>query len=467
MERGESNKMAFTKFKIKNFKCFKNEQSLSLAKPAEGICGSGLTYIVGANNSGKTTIIEGLSIKKDHKIQSSERITGSDPEFSLFDNETLKRKCCPIRPESYTIKEDPALAENEYFEIISSRRHWDSIASNNFTSVGQSLTSSHSFRNRQTDIDVASELKTIELDDDRYLEFINLVKRIVPEFTKFAVGFENREFIEYISGSGVRHKTNLLGDGVITVIRILLHLYASRTNPLIIDEPELSLHPEAQKKLLKVMAEFSENRQIMISTHSPYFINWEYLQNGAVLNRIVKLEDKNSSIFSITDFNKYKLLIKAANWQQPFLWDEVAKEIFFMEDNILFLEGQEDVGLLRMESLHPCVNIFGYGVRGRDNFELAFQLAKDLGYKKVCCILDNGKSEKDIKKNLENNFSSSSYKVIQWNNNDVRDKSKYTSEEKTGYFDKDGSKKKPDELGDFDEKIDEVNNYFTNNESAI
>ncbi len=450
--------MNFTKFTIKDFKCFLGENSFIFAQPNSELEGSGLTYIVGANNSGKTTIIEGLSIRKGRKMKASERITGADPEFFLYENSNLKRYCRLIRPESYTIEESPSLLGSEIFEIISSRRHWESRANSTYEQVGQSFTSSHSLEKRQNSIDVASELKTIETDNAKYDEFIKLVKRVIPEFTKFAVGYEDNEFIEYVSGSGVRHKADLLGDGVITVIRILLQLYVSKDNALIIDEPELSLHPTAQKRLLKVIAEYSKKRQIIISTHSPYFINWQYLKNGAILNKVVKVEDKNSSIFAISNFNTYSSLLNGETWKQPYVLDEVAKEIFFTDDNILFLEGQEDVGLLRTETFLEKINIFGYGVRGKDNFKFAFQLAKDLGYQKVACILDNGASEAAIKTDLEASFPA--YKVIQWNKDDIRDKEVYTSKPKDGYFKNNGVKKDVNELDDFEQKISKINQYF-------
>ncbi len=182
------------------------------------------------------------------------------------------------------------------------------------------------------------------------------------------------------------------------------------------------------------------------------------MQNGAVINRVVKLEDKYSKIYSISDFTKYETLIKAANWQQPYLLDEVAKEIFFSEDNLLFLEGQEDVGLLKRENAIPNANIFGYGVRGKNNFQFSLQLAKDSGYRKVACILDAGEDELKIKNDLTTTFSD--YKIIQWNKNDIRDKRAYESKEKTGYFDEKGRKKDKAQLDDFEEKILSISQYF-------
>jgi len=456
--------MSFTKFTIKNFKCFREEQTLFFAQPSKELMGSGITYIVGANNSGKTTIIEGLSIKDERKIKSSERINELGPVFNLYDGETLKRQCQLVRPESYTIKEEPKLSDNELFEIISSRRHWQSHAGNNYSDLGQSFRSSYDFLNRQNQLDVASELKTIERDNVKYEEFLGLVKNVISEFTKFAVAYEDHEFIEYISNFGVRHKAELLGDGVITVIRILLHLYVEKENPLIIDEPELSLHPQAQKKLIKLIAKYAKKRQIIISTHSPYFIDWKYIANGAKLNRIAKAGDESSKIYQLKDSSSYNSLINGANWQQPFLMDEVAKEVFFADDNILFLEGQEDVGLLRNEFLETDVHLFGYGVRGCDKFELALTMSKDLGFQKVAAILDKGEKEDAVFCDLQNKFED--YKIIQWNKNDIRDKEEHTSREKIGYFNKNGKKKGGLELDDFENKIGEIKQYLEKNESG-
>ena len=449
--------MYFNKFTIRNYKCFQNEQSMKFAVPKNDVNGSGITYLVGSNNSGKTTVIEGMSIKDQKDIRGSERVSSGDPEFQLFENDTVVRRCILERTENSTITEKPKLSDDNTFEIISSRRHWVSSANSNYGQLGQSFGTTHNLDNRQNNLDVGSELKTFGTDAVKYQEFISLVKRVIPEFTKFAIAFEEGRYIEYISNTGTRHKTEHLGDGVITVIRILLQLYAEKNNPIIIDEPELSLHPSAQRKLLKVLAEYSRTRQIVISTHSPYMINWDYLKGGAVVNRVVKKDDKYSEIFSLKSFDKYEGLINSANWRTPFTMDEVAKEIFFMEDGILFLEGQEDVGLLKQETLLENVNIFAYGVRGKNNFKFALTLAKDLGYNKISCILDFGIDETKIATELKSEFPE--YKIVQWNREDIRDKESKVSKVKAGYFDINGNKKA--DTGDYEEKITEVVNFLS------
>ncbi|AMW31994.1 putative ATP-dependent endonuclease of the OLD family [Fervidobacterium changbaicum] len=55
---------------------------------------------------------------------------------------------------------------------------------------------------------------------------------------------------------------------------------------LIIDEPESHLHPMAQKYVAKVLYEMAKNGlQVIISTHSPYFVDLEYLEGINVVRR--------------------------------------------------------------------------------------------------------------------------------------------------------------------------------------
>jgi len=81
------------------------------------------------------------------------------------------------------------------------------------------------------------------------------------------------------------------------------------------------------------------------------------------------------------------------DWQKPNLLDAVAKEIFFA-DEVVFFEGQEDVGLLRkfaIEHNREPLEVFGYGVGGSGNIKHFLKMAEELGIR-ACAIYDGDKT---------------------------------------------------------------------------
>lgn len=64
--------MYISKFEAKSFRCFIGKQILSFAIPKNNKVGSGLTFLVGENNSGKTSLLEAMKFSAaDNNIDSS------------------------------------------------------------------------------------------------------------------------------------------------------------------------------------------------------------------------------------------------------------------------------------------------------------------------------------------------------------------------------------------------------------
>ena len=119
--------MYYSKFQLEYFRSYREKQSLKLAVPNSNLEGSGITYLVGENNSGKTTVIEAIFMHSDQRIRSSEKQNEGSPCFELYNTDgQLVRKLSLVRPNSYTLVEDPIIENSDSFEIIPSRRHWNS-----------------------------------------------------------------------------------------------------------------------------------------------------------------------------------------------------------------------------------------------------------------------------------------------------------------------------------------------------
>jgi len=55
----------------------------------------------------------------------------------------------------------------------------------------------------------------------------------------------------------------------------------------VMEEPENSLHPKAQRQLLSVLQEISQNSQIIVTTHSPVFLERSKFENNIILTRTI------------------------------------------------------------------------------------------------------------------------------------------------------------------------------------
>ena len=86
-------------------------------------------------------------------------------------------------------------------------------------------------------------------------------------------------------------------------IRTLMVKFANPNNSVIIvDEPDLSLHPKWQQKILRVYKKIGENNQIIFATHSPHVMSAAprdsvrlLYRNKSGLVRIKKLDETPSS----------------------------------------------------------------------------------------------------------------------------------------------------------------------------
>lgn len=89
---------------------------------------------------------------------------------------------------------------------------------------------------------------------------------------------------------------NDLGSGYEMIFSLLYSFYLSQQSNkqliILIDEPELHLHPRLQEDFVKILLEFSKTAQVFLTTHSPLFVK-QLLKNEKVLiNCIKKVDDE-------------------------------------------------------------------------------------------------------------------------------------------------------------------------------
>lgn len=273
---------------------------------------------------------------------------------------------------------------------------------------------------------------------------------------------DNGMFYLKLIVNGYTHSSEGLGDGIWSVFTICDALYDSEPGCTIsIDEPELSLHPAYQKKIMSLFNKFAEDRQIIVNTHSPYFIDISSIVNGATLYRTVKNSEGNIDVFMLSDVSRKTLKGFLKNINQPHTLGTDAKEIFFLEDRIILTEGQEDVIMYDKASETVQIpingNFFGWGSGGSSNITKIATILKDLGYQKVVAIFDGDKPEDKTK--FEQDFPMYACQII--SALDIRDKPKVNKEAKEGMMTQGGCLKE-----EYKEEMislfQNINSYFNN-----
>jgi len=90
----------------------------------------------------------------------------------------------------------------------------------------------------------------------------------------------------------------LVGGGTQEIVALVRHIKENGKPIVLIEEPESHLHPELAKKLFKYFGNLSRNRQIWLSTQSPFFLNRNQIENTWTVKRegteteILRLMDK-------------------------------------------------------------------------------------------------------------------------------------------------------------------------------
>lgn len=101
-----------------------------------------------------------------------------------------------------------------------------------------------------------------------------------------------------------------------------------------------------------------------------------------------------------------------------------AKEAFFLNDNILLVDGQDDVVIYNKMFAALGMPLegefFGWGVGGASKIEFFSPLYSDLGYRKIAAIFDGDKEGNDQKTTMEK--KSPQFKMFCISADDVRDK---------------------------------------------
>lgn len=298
-----------SKINIENFKSIKSQQLTDL-KPITGIWGkngSGKSSLLqsivwAAKNNGQPTL-NGINIKNfSHKVEHNDdkicivQITIDGKEYTCrFQNKT------GIQP--------PGIIDSNlrYFppsRNISSRL--SSISTKIDSDLGHQSDNIHTYIHWFLHRRASMSLRGDE-DAKNELEKVNYWSK--------RIGLGNlldQNYQQHVGGTYIDQQFNIEidlidgGFGGNTFLPILLESYSFKDGILLIEEPEISLHPGAQSDVIDFFIEMAKerNHQIIFTSHSSYFLNKieRYIKNGQLEPEMIALYNANKSTSNGTKF---------------------------------------------------------------------------------------------------------------------------------------------------------------------
>ena len=347
--------MKIEKVHIKNVKGIKNLE-LSFKKNNKIL---DLIVLAGVNGSGKTTILESIKDFFNNKNVNYDEPKKSNVNLNIFFEEFEKKKIKEAEKSSNNNKRPlwdffSALQNYEIYIKRSDKHYHTHIAKkfdippkiiyvpaeNKFEEIqtySTTLSKEYKFINtinsnviRDIPSYIATRrnyLATIEEDltmkeiTNKVVNEINSIFDILELDVKLK-GFSKDEKTMPIFENSAGEEFNIndlsSGEKQLFLRTLSIKMLEPKNSIILIDEPELSLHPKWQQRIIEVYKKIGENNQIIIATHSSHILGSVSSENIFILYR-----DENGKIEAKTGDELY------SSYGQPV--ERVLKDIMGLE----------------------------------------------------------------------------------------------------------------------------------------
>ncbi|AGM24300.1 MULTISPECIES: AAA family ATPase [Fusobacterium] len=315
--------MKIEKVHIKNVKGIKDLE-LSFKKDDKIL---DLIVLAGVNGSGKTTILEAIKDFFDNKNVNYDELEKSNINLDIFFEDFEKNKIeeaqknCKDRYEHKLKEFFYALKSCEYNRKNNGEYYSDLIANffenppkiiyvpaeNKFEEIqtySTTLSKKYEFINtinsnviRDIPSYIATRrnyLATIEEDltmkeiTNKVVNEINGIFNILELDVKLK-GFSKDEKTMPIFENSVGEEFDInnlsSGEKQLFLRTLSIKMLEPKNSIILIDEPELSLHPKWQQRIIEVYKKIGENNQIIVATHSPHILGSVSNENIFILYR--------------------------------------------------------------------------------------------------------------------------------------------------------------------------------------
>ena len=240
--------MSIKSLTLKGLRGFSGEQFLRFAQPL-GKEGSGLTILVGPNNGGKSTVVEALrTFSGRQNVSFSEGKRNKEAgdriliRIELDTGEEIEVKTVESGG-SQTKFESKTSQKKDTLYVLPSRRYFNPYFGHSSGMNRQQYSEYPEPQIRGANLDIFSRRLFNALENkEKFNQVLRKVMDPVPTWT-IELSDTGQHYLK-INTSGQYHTSEGLGEGIVSLFFIVDALYDSKAgNVIVIDEPELSLHP--------------------------------------------------------------------------------------------------------------------------------------------------------------------------------------------------------------------------------
>lgn len=193
----------------------------------------------------------------------------------------------------------------------------------------------------------------------------------------------------HIKEEGIEHNLNDCGTGLQSLTIIAFHrvLAKIRNQNIVLglEEPEINLHPQAQRELIKSIKSSSDNNdisQVIVTTHSTVIIDNIDHKNISLVRK--QPDDKrgfksiftktSDSFFSDHDLEEFKY----------YQFHYYRNSDFFFANYVIFVESKNDAEVVKHLAIREGIDLDLYGISvvsmdGVGNLPYPFHIVKELG----------------------------------------------------------------------------------------
>lgn len=170
---------------------------------------------------------------------------------------------------------------------------------------------------------LAIALRSILEDEEKRRKFLNLLKDVLGFVDGLRVmPLADRSLLFSLQESYTRDAflpASFLSDGTIHVVALIIALYFDDNPLVIIEEPERNIHPFLIARVVDMLKEASEKKQIIVTTHNP-----EVVKHAGVENILLVSRDKEG----------FSTITRPSDSEQVvvFLKNEIGIEDLFVQD---------------------------------------------------------------------------------------------------------------------------------------